>query len=86
MQEEYVRSAESGKESSGVMSCMWGKVSEQKINPNWILLDSQSMVDLVCNSDLLSNPRDVRESLNIHYNAGNITTNMVDNLHGYGTV
>ena len=57
-----------------------------KINPNWILLDSQSTVDLFCNADLLSNLRVVKEKLSIHCNAGNITTNMVGNLQGYGTV
>ena len=57
-----------------------------KINPNWILLDSQSTVDLFCNANLLSNIRPVGGLLNVYYNAGITITNMVGNLDGYGTV
>ena len=57
-----------------------------KINPNWLLLDSQSTVDLFHNASLLTNLRVVKETLKIHCNAGNMTTNMVGDFDGYGTV
>ena len=63
-------------------------ISQNKgeIDPNWILLDSQSMVDLFCNAALLTNLRVVGRTLKIRCNAGNMTTNMVGDLDGYGTV
>ena len=57
-----------------------------KLDPNWILLDSQSTVDLFCNAALLNNLRVVRTTLKIRCNAGEMTTNMVGDLNGYGTV
>ena len=56
------------------------------INQNWILLDSQSTVDLFCYADLITNLRVVGECLNIRCNTGNIYKNMVGDLKGYGTV
>ena len=57
-----------------------------KINANWVLLDSQSTMDLLFNASLLRNIRTVGESLNIYCNAGVTTTNMVGDLDIYGTV
>ena len=60
--------------------------NKDRINPNWILLDSQSTVDLFCNAELLTDLRVVKGTLKIHCNAGEMTTNMVGDLDGYGTV
>ena len=57
-----------------------------KINHNLIILDSQSTVDLFCNASLLTKFRVVEQYLNIHCDADNITTSIVGDLEGYGTV
>ena len=57
-----------------------------KINPNWVLLDSQSTIDVFCNPKLLKNIRTVEKSIDIHCNAGITSTNVVGDLDGYGTV
>ena len=56
------------------------------ISKHWILLDSQSTIDLFCNPDLLNNIREVSQSISVCCNAGTITTNTVGDLDGYGTV
>ena len=57
-----------------------------RINVNWILLDSQSTIDMFYNRKLLKNIRKSEETIDIHCNAGVTTTNMVGDLDGYGTV
>ena len=52
----------------------------------WILLDSQSTVDVFYNVRLLRNIRKVNRTLDIHCNAGVVSTDMVGYLPGYGTV
>ena len=52
----------------------------------WILLDSQSTVDLFSNKDLLDNIREVDETLTVRCNAGAIETRMQGQLAGYGMV
>lgn len=56
------------------------------IPTSWILLDSQSTVDLFCNSDLLRDIRSGPSNMRIYCNAGTRTTNMIGDLPGYGTV
>ena len=57
-----------------------------KINPNWVLLDSESTIDLFCNALILTNIRKVDVKLNMFCNTGKRTTSMVDELEGDGTV
>ena len=57
-----------------------------EILKTWVLLDSQSTVDIFCNPHLLRNIRRTPEGMRIHCNAGSRLTNLVGDLPGYGTV
>ena len=57
-----------------------------KVNPMWILLDSQSTCDVFSNKKLLKDIHKSTISLEIHCNAGKTTTNMRGTLPGYGEV
>ena len=52
----------------------------------WILLDNQSTVDVFQNAELLRNIRVHTSKMDIHCNAGIISTQLIGDLHGYGTV
>ena len=52
----------------------------------WILLDSQSTVDVFCNAGLLVNIRTVNHRMYIHCNAGIMWTDQQGDLPGYGRV
>jgi len=56
------------------------------IPDSWILLDSQSTVDVFMNKKLLKNVHDARKPLSLHCNAGVATLNKLGDLAGYGTV
>ena len=57
-----------------------------KINPSWVLLDSQATIDTFCNPKLLKFIKEVNETVEIHCNASTTTTNKVGYLKGYGMV
>ena len=58
------------------------------IDPNWILLDSESSVNLIVNKNLLTNIRTAPDGYNmtVHCNAGKAHTDQIGELPGFGTV
>ena len=54
----------------------------------WLLLDSQSTVDMIANNKMLVNIRKVRveDSIRVHCNSVSKIFNRVGDLPGYGTV
>ena len=51
----------------------------------WILLEIQSTVDVFYNAQLLQNIRKVNRTLDIHFNAGVVSTDMVGDIPGHST-
>jgi len=56
------------------------------IPSSWILLDSQSTVDMFSNKKLLTNIRDSKRTLTLYCNAGKAIINQKGDLKGYGSV
>jgi len=56
------------------------------IPDSWILLDSQSTVDVFMNKKLLKNIHDAKKTLSLHCNAGVTTVDKIGDLPGYRTV
>ena len=60
--------------------------SSNSIPDTWILLDSQSTIDVFCNKELLSQIHATDTIMNIKCNAGVKHTNLRGHLSGYGWV
>jgi len=56
------------------------------IPDSWILLDSQSTVDVFKNKKLLKNIHNAKKALSLYCNAGIAMLNKIGDLTGYGTV
>jgi hypothetical protein len=60
--------------------------SDGRVTATWILLDTQSTVDVFYNKKLLKNIRRYTTGMEIHCNAVTTTTHMIGEFPGYGTV
>ena len=56
------------------------------IPTSWILLDSQSTVDVISNKKLLTNIRDSKWTLTLYCNVGKAIITQKGDLKGYGSV
>ena len=52
----------------------------------WMLLDSQSTMDVFCNTEMLTNIHDMKRHLVLHCNAGTTSVTKKVDLKGYWTV
>ena len=72
---------------NGVNVCVFTfYLSGHGIPSTWILLDSQSPMDIFCNSSLIENMHSVPNGMQLFCNARTQTTNIVGDLPGYGPV
>ena len=60
--------------------------SQKPIPKTWILLDSQSTIDIFCNLSQIESIRKIGDKMKIHCNAGTHVTDLVRDLPGYGTM
>ena len=55
----------------------------KKTRTSWILLDSQSTVDVFTNPDLLEDIRDAKGEMMVHSHGGSRSTKQIGDLPGY---
>jgi hypothetical protein len=60
--------------------------THRHVNPNWILQDTCSMSDILCNTKLITNICLSSGKLKVHCNAGTKVVRHVSTLRNYGTV
>jgi len=58
----------------------------EQVPSTWLLLDNQSTFDVYNNASVLKNIRKSTNTMNIHCNAGIVSTSLVGDLPGYSTV
>ena len=71
---------------SGVTTEGICQFQDKKLSSSWIILDNGSTIDIFSNKELLSNIRRSKTTMKVRCNAGTMTTNMIGDLVGYGTV
>ena len=90
----YASSCPGGDDSSGVQLLMDGIANDDNeftfhirdptaIPDSWVLLDSQSTVNMFSNPNLLRNIRPANKCMNVRGNAGVSRTNMIGDFKGY---
>jgi hypothetical protein len=84
MLEEEVEQEYTNYDSTGEFSFHLG--GSKYVNPNWILLDSQSTTDIFCNPKLLTNIRDAGKSIKVYCNTGTRIITQKGTLNNYGEV
>jgi hypothetical protein len=73
--------------SNGVDNITYSMTTRNiNITETWILLDSQSTIDVFANRNLLKNIRKSEKPMIIHCTAGVVQTHLIGTLPGYGTV
>jgi hypothetical protein len=70
--------------NSAVMTFKLG--SDGQLPASCVLLNNQSTIDVLFNNALLMDIRTSDTCMDIHYNAGIVSTNLIGDLLGYGTV
>lgn len=81
--QEIVRDRENNRNTETSLTQHQNKTS---INPNWILLNSQSTIDLFSNPNLLENIRKGKYTMTVRGTGGVETTDLIGTLPGYGDV
>ena len=59
---------------------------DRRIRPTWILLDNQSMVDLLSNKNILRNVRKANHNLAVFLTGVKTRTSLAGDLPGYDTM
>ena len=75
-------------ETSMENSYQFAQASGGKVDPYWLLLDSQASCNIMCNTNLVTNIREHPEgrTIRVHCNSGSVTLGVVADMAGYGTV